>query len=96
MIIIDCSVALKWCFADEDDAYGRSILQKLIEEDAVVPGLWLYEIINTMKTGVAQKRITTAEASRYFAQLRSLPIEVVPLEIADMEIVWRLAVATGL
>src|SRR5260221_2524331 len=39
-IVVDASLTLSWCFADEATPYSRSVLATLESTYAVVPALW--------------------------------------------------------
>ena len=36
-LVIDSSVAIAWCFPDEQDAYSQTVLDALVSERAIVP-----------------------------------------------------------
>jgi hypothetical protein len=38
--VLDASVTMSWCFADESTPYGRSVLALLVDTYAEVPALW--------------------------------------------------------
>ena len=42
-LVIDSSIAIAWCFPDEQDEYSRSVLDALSSERAIVPDLWHLE-----------------------------------------------------
>ena len=56
-IVVDASVAVSWCFPDEDDVYANRVLDLLKEVDAVVPAIWAVEIANAMVNGHRRARI---------------------------------------
>jgi predicted nucleic acid-binding protein len=78
--ILDASVAISWCFPGdptEDTPYSRSILQKLITQDAIVPEIWAFEIANNIFVSHnKRKRINAQQVSEYLGLLKSLPIRV--------------------
>ena len=59
-IVVDASVAVSWCFPDEDDVYANRVLDLLKEVDAVVPAIWAVEIANAMVNGHRRARIDAA------------------------------------
>ncbi len=78
MLVLDCSVALSWCFEDEKTAYAESVLDSLAGGgSAVVPPLWAYEVLNVLAGAERRKRITQAQSSAFWQMLQSLPIEVI-------------------
>lgn len=74
--VIDTSVTLSWCFADERTPATDRLLDRLETEAALVPSLWVLETANALLTAQRRGRITEAQASRASALLDALPIEV--------------------
>lgn len=74
--VLDCSVAMAWCFQDEVDEYADAVLEKLTEAPAVAPSLWPLEIANVLLVAERHGRVTVAHATRFLELLRSYPIEV--------------------
>ncbi|BDI28838.1 ribonuclease VapC [Capsulimonas corticalis] len=72
--VVDASVALGWAFADEETAYTRSILTRLVGETAVVPSLWPVEMTNALLMGQRRLRLTPSMVQVFVANLNSLPI----------------------
>ncbi len=73
-LIIDSSVAIAWCFPDEQDTYSQSVLDALATERAIVPDLWHLEVANTLMVGERRKRSTQANTVTWLGFLTSLPI----------------------
>jgi hypothetical protein len=45
------SVAISWCFPGdptEDTPYSRRVLKELVANDAIVPEIWAFEIVNNI------------------------------------------------
>ena len=74
--VIDSSVALGWCFPDEQDAYSQSVLDAVATKQAIVPDLWHLEVANTLVVGERRKRSTQANTVTWLGFLTSLPIAV--------------------
>jgi predicted nucleic acid-binding protein len=75
-LVIDSSVAIAWCFPDEQDDYSQSVLDALASERAIVPDLWHLEVANTLLVGERRKRSTQANTVTWLGFLASLPIAV--------------------
>lgn len=73
-LVLDCSVAMSWCFADEEDPYAEAVLDQLEKVSAVVPSLWRLETANVLLVAERRRRITRAESMRLAAFLSELPI----------------------
>jgi predicted nucleic acid-binding protein len=74
--VLDASVTLAWCFADENDAYADSVLGFLKDHIAVVPTLWFSEIANAIAVAERRGRIRRGEISQLVDLVASLAITV--------------------
>jgi predicted nucleic acid-binding protein len=95
--VLDASVAIAWCFADEASAAGDALLDRLGDEEAVVPDHWALEIGNILAMAERRNRIDSAGITGLVAILRALNIRVehVSLDRGFAEIL-TLARAQGL
>lgn len=75
---MDSAVTLTWCFSDEATAYTESFLNRLstLTDTAIVPALWLYEIVNVVALASRKRRITQLQGIQFLHSLTDLPIEV--------------------
>jgi predicted nucleic acid-binding protein len=74
--VVDASVTLAWCFEDEATPQTEAILDRLINDTAIVPALWGLEISNVLLMGERRGRLTEAKSARFVALLGQLPIHV--------------------
>jgi predicted nucleic acid-binding protein len=74
-LIIDCSMAMAWCFADEATAETAKVQDRLIAEAAVVPSHWFLEVVNVLAMAEKRKRIAAADASAFLRLLAALDIQ---------------------
>ena len=72
--VLDCSVSLSWCFADEVNDYADSVLNSLQTCNALVPNLWAFEAANVLLVAERRNRITPAQSIRAITLLQALPI----------------------
>jgi predicted nucleic acid-binding protein len=56
-VVLDASVALAWCFPDEQSGYADQVLQELEGRPVVVPSIWALEIANGFLVGERRKRL---------------------------------------
>jgi predicted nucleic acid-binding protein len=77
-LVLDSSVALAWYFKDEQTEAIRAVLHQVIEEGALVPALWRFEVANGLQMAVRRKRIDDAFRDRALTHLAAIPIEVDP------------------
>ncbi len=73
--VLDASVTMGWCFADEADHVTDAALDRLRTERAIVPGLWALEVVNVLLVAERRGRIEPAGSARFLELLRGLPIE---------------------
>ncbi|MEO1018440.1 MAG: type II toxin-antitoxin system VapC family toxin [Pseudomonadota bacterium] len=74
--VLDCSVAITWCFADEATPQGDALLERLKQGGAIVPTLWHLEIGNVLVRAERRGRVTAAILQAQLALLRKLPITI--------------------
>ena len=74
--VLDCFVAMSWCFEDEADAYSDRVLDLLAEGEGHVPNLWLLEVANVLIMAERRGRLAEADSANFIELLRSLPIVV--------------------
>lgn len=74
--ILDCSMAMAWCFADESTPKTAQIQDRLATEAAVVPGHWFLEIANVLAMAEKRKRISLADSGLFVQLLSVMDIQV--------------------
>lgn len=74
--VLDCSVAVSWCFEDEANGLADRALHMLASQEALVPALWPLEVANVLLVSERRKRLTEADVMRFVELLRELPIVV--------------------
>jgi len=75
-LVLDSSIALAWCFADEQDAYADAIAARFPDLEAVVPALWHLEVANAFLMGERRGRNTPVDTVQWTGSLASLPIAI--------------------
>jgi predicted nucleic acid-binding protein len=88
MFVVDASVALAWCFADESSELAGRALDRLEQDEALAPAIWPLEVANGLRTAERRGRLDLADMTHVRELLVSLPIEVegVPLDAALGEV----------
>jgi len=74
--VLDASVALAWCFEDENTPSARQILARLRAEAASVPATWPIEVANVLALAERRRRITPADSAEFIAKLEDVAILV--------------------
>jgi predicted nucleic acid-binding protein len=67
-------VALGFCFRDEQNEYAGSILERLNEEQALAPSLWVAEVANGILVAERRGRIAETELPHVQGMLSGLPV----------------------
>ncbi len=76
--VLDASVALAWLFREQADTGTELLLDQLRSHGARVPTVWWLEIANVLLVSERRGRTTPADAARFVALLRRLPVTVDP------------------
>ena len=63
-LVIDSSVAIAWCFPDEQDAYSQSVLDALASNRLLCPTFGILKSRTLCVVGERRKRSTQAEHGR--------------------------------
>ncbi len=74
--VLDASVTMGWCFADQADDYSRGVLRRLQRSSAIVPALWLLEVRNVLLTNERRNHITQEASNEFLAILDRLNIRI--------------------
>ena len=76
MIVIDNSIVLAWCLADEQDALAEAAMQDVGDQGGAVPGIWWYEIRNALVVNERRGRLTSADTHATLADLRDVALHI--------------------
>jgi len=57
-IVIDSSVFLAWCLADEEEPTATGAMRQVTEEGGVAPRIWWYELRNALLMNERRGRIS--------------------------------------
>jgi len=89
--VLDCSIAVAWCFDDEATDEMDALLDRAQREGAIVPSLWVWEASNTLLAAQRRRRI-----DREALQERLSMLDMLSLDIDDLGAgpVWRSSVLT--
>ena len=75
-IVIDNSVVMSWCFADEANQYADNVLESLKYVRAHVPCLWPLEVRNVLVVAEKRGRLKFMESIQFLELLSELPIDI--------------------
>jgi len=74
--VLDASVALTWCFADQATPATDLLLDEVRDFGAVVPPLWFLEVANVLLNAERRGRITAPDIAQRLDLISALPILV--------------------
>lgn len=76
MFVVDASVVLAWCFADESSDAADRALERLEHDEALAPAIWPLEVANGLRTAERRGRLDLADGARVRDLLQALPVQV--------------------
>lgn len=76
--VLDCSMAMAWVFSDEATEATDALRDRLLDDRAVVPALWSWEVGNVLWAATRRKRIERHDWLMLTTALAALPIEIDP------------------
>ena len=74
--VLDASATAGWAFDDEAHPTAALALRRAQTEEAIVPGLWWFEVRNAVVVSERRKRITEAGTATFLQALARLTIRV--------------------
>ncbi|MBX7147813.1 type II toxin-antitoxin system VapC family toxin [bacterium] len=80
-LVIDCSIAMSWCFEDEISEEADKILNEITRYELVVPVLWWFEISNVLVVAERKKRMKSAHSNQFIRTLKMYPFTVDTLQV---------------
>jgi predicted nucleic acid-binding protein len=75
-LIIDCSLTMAWCFADEVTAETARVQDRMIGEAAVVPSHWHLEVVNVLAMAERRNRINVTDAVSFLRLLETFDMQI--------------------
>ena len=73
-LVLDSSVSLAWCFADERSPAALAVLDAVVDGHAYVPSLWRYEFSNGLLTAQRRKRLEPEKRTALLDEIGGLDI----------------------
>lgn len=72
--VLDNSVALAWCFEDEQSPSIMALLDRVVATGAMAPLLWPLEALNGLLEAERRRRLDAQKRAELSGLLRALPI----------------------
>ena len=73
--VVDCSIALAWCFLDEATPATKKLLDRMGSESAWVPGWWFVELTNVLAVAERKGRIKRDKTAEFIALVEGFDLE---------------------
>ncbi len=83
--VLDASVTLSWLFeraTEAERSRSIAILERLDRSPAIVPVLWMAEVLNAILVGERRKIISVTQSADFLERLSALNIETDPIAAA--------------
>ncbi len=80
-LVVDASIVLAWCFADESSAIAEAAVGRVLEEGAIAPAHWPIEVANGLRSAERRRRIDPAELPGLQARLTTLTVDILPADL---------------
>jgi len=74
--VMDASITAAWCFPDEDASAATRAFDRIVDETAIVPALWWFELRNVLLVGERRGRLNARQIDGFLRLLRDLPIAI--------------------
>jgi hypothetical protein len=75
-LVVGGSIALAWCFEDEQTPEATAVLDGLVETGAFAPALWPLEVLNGLFSAQRRRRLDRDRRATLATFLRALPIRL--------------------
>lgn len=75
-LVIDASAVLAWCFEDEGGTDVDAMIDRVVEQGAIVPAIWPLEVASALRTAEHRRRIDIASSTTLLMMIEALPIEI--------------------
>jgi predicted nucleic acid-binding protein len=72
--VVDTSVAVCWFMPDERHPIADAAFRRIIDDPAVTPVLWWYELRNVLIVNERRERLDNAKTARVLRLLRGLAV----------------------
>jgi predicted nucleic acid-binding protein len=82
MFVIDASVVIAWCLEDESSAVADAAVERLMAEGGIAPAHWPIEIASALRAAERRGRLDETSIGSLRPRLRTLPIEILPVELS--------------
>jgi predicted nucleic acid-binding protein len=77
-VVIDASITAAWFLPDEKTDYTKAVFEAVSSSEikGIAPGLWAYEIRNTVLTALRRGRISKPDCQQILTSLNELKVRL--------------------
>ena len=72
--VLDASIAACWAFEDENHPAAALALERIRTDEALVPGIWWFEVRNTLVVNERRGRLSEADTAIFLRGLSRLGV----------------------
>jgi predicted nucleic acid-binding protein len=76
MLVLDSSVTVAWYVPDEGSSATRSLLDRVVEQGAIVPQHWQLEVGNALLLAMRRRRVSQQRRAEAMEQLLRMQLSV--------------------
>jgi len=74
--VLDASIAACWAFEDENHPAAALALERIRTDEALVPGIWWFEVRNTLIDNERRGRLSQADTAIFLRGLSRLGVTI--------------------
>ena len=74
--VLDASIAAFWAFEDENHPAAALALERIRTDEALVPGIWWFEVRNTLIVNERRGRLSQADTAIFLRGLSRLGVTI--------------------
>ena len=75
MIVVDNSIVLAWCLADEEHPVAEHAMRLCADDGAVVPSIFRYELLNALIVNERRGRLAEEDVRQTLADVAAMRFE---------------------
>ena len=68
--VLDGSMTLAWCFADERTDVANAVIRRMANDVAHVPAIWSLEVVNGLMIGQRRGLLAEAEIASFLEEIQ--------------------------
>ena len=72
-IVVDNSIVMSWCLADEIDDLAERAKRHVVAEGAIVPAIWWYELRNALLINERRGRLDAVDTDAILTDVLQMP-----------------------